>query len=224
MRAICRSKSMTSSPASRAATRTRCATSSWTTSTDCSDDFADPVILNDSELGWNAEAQFTDMPADAIAEYHRLLGYTYTKCVGYTRCSTADDYAPLSNCQNIALSEVNDPMAILGLLVPRPDDYHNSTQLASFYNCAGLSAEVFFELALLMQISGRQEWLSPALGSLTIVGCKSFTSADVRRFVEARHKANVGWGFFDHGPLWTVVHPVYGLVVRDCCALVPDNE
>ena len=189
---------------------------------DCSD-FADPVIPDDSELEWNAEAQFTDMSADAIAEYHRLLVYPLTECVGYTRCSTADHYAPLSDCNNITLSEVNDPMAILGLLVPRPDDYQNSTQLASFYNCAGLSAEVFSTLALPAQITGRREWLCPALGSLTIVGCKSFRSADVRRFVEARHKANMGSGLIGHDPLWTV-NPVYELVVRDCCALSPEDE
>ncbi|KAH9924519.1 uncharacterized protein B0H18DRAFT_1011525 [Fomitopsis serialis] len=172
---------------------------------------------------WGADAHFTDMSGDVIAEFHRLLYYPWGEVLSYTRCSMPSRSvslvhdSPLGQSYYLNLNEIEDPEALFHFLVPCAE--------MSICDSDGLQPEVLRALAgPIYTDRGDDVWLCPDLSGLHVSGCRHVSSADLRAVLEARLEAHSATGFAGQDDDGYVVRSVTDLSVRDCGKLAPEDK
>ncbi|TFY59224.1 hypothetical protein EVJ58_g5915 [Rhodofomes roseus] len=191
---------------------------------DCS--HPDPPLARPKRYGWQVDVTFTDMSAEVIAEYNRLLSDPYVEAVSYIRCSIPNgdslSLRPVNSSYNVTLDQIADPLATLYFLtvVAGPFSY----AIAHIYDCDGLCPETLSALATTTRTDDGEVFSCFDLRELHIGGCKRFQSSDLRAMLEARYKAHEATGFATEDDEGYVVTSVRELHVHDCCELDPKDK
>lgn len=179
---------------------------------DCS--YTGPPIDQDRYgISW-CDMHFKDMNGDVISELDRLLRFPYVETRTYTRC-TLESISAFGGSYYLYLDEIASPMALFGFFSAIPDGF--SCHEATFTNCSGLQPQTLQVLSAAMLDTDL--WWCRRLQSLNVEGCNRVTSADLRKFVEARRAAHETTGFVDEYDPAFVVASLESLHVHDCCEL-----
>ncbi|KAH9829696.1 uncharacterized protein C8Q71DRAFT_851621 [Rhodofomes roseus] len=181
---------------------------------DCS--YSGPPLVRRG-IVWCAFADFVDMRGDEIAEYNRLLSYPYVHMTSYTRCSM-EVPSLLGNSYYIKATEIASAKTLLTFLAAQRGPIPCSKVL--MVNCDGLRHEVL----RVMGFATNDNWVSPCLKSLAIVGCKQFSSMDLRYLLEARRSVHEATGFPEAIEPGYVVGSIEYLNVEDCCELASEDR
>ncbi|TFY53291.1 hypothetical protein EVJ58_g9530 [Rhodofomes roseus] len=172
--------------------------------------YTGPPVPRPNQL-WGPHCSFVDLPGDAIAEYDRLLDYSFTEMMSYTRCSLEN---PVELCDSywIDLNEIESPISLKNFLAPVP-----SSEVLSFTDCDGLLPMLLLILANPWRVG--ELWLCPKVKSLIIKGCTRFSSSHLRKLVEERRFAHAATGYAEDSDPEFVVHSITNLDVYGCCKL-----
>ncbi|KZT67131.1 hypothetical protein DAEQUDRAFT_729562 [Daedalea quercina L-15889] len=171
---------------------------------------------------WDADVHFVDMSGDVISEYNRLLDYPYVDLAWYTRCSM-DASCQLGESYRLILESIADPSVLYRLL--NGVEGTSWCQELTFIDCDGLNGAFLHTLATPRSTPDGNDWPCPDVSTLTIKGCKRFSSFDLRMLLEPRRKVHQEAGFRlrDEDPDYQV-HSVTYLYVSNCCRTEQDDK